>query len=327
MTSPVITTPSRRRLVVAAALAMIALPSANTLKASTFETSRATSLATNGNIELAQSTVSRRKGNSTSTEPKAPPSAPSNDAPDPPSQPGAPAAPAPEGIEIDVSTRNIAITSTFSGTEIVVFGSVENSRQQSAESGYYDIVVIINGATAPAIVREKSKVFGIWVNADRMRFETLPLYRALSSTRPVDEIADKAILASNQITLDHYIRPGDSNEKAQLFSSAAARIKQRDGLYVARDYGAAFIGRSLFRATAKLPANIPVGPLEVRVLLFHDGKVLASRTASVRLEREGLERLIYDYAYEQPFLYGLLAVAMALGAGLIASAVFQRSQT
>ncbi|MDZ4841369.1 MAG: TIGR02186 family protein [Hyphomicrobium aestuarii] len=250
---------------------------------------------------------------------------------EPPVSPAAPpptaatlAEPPAEAIEIDVSTRNVAITSTFSGTEIVVFGSVDNSRQQIAGSGFYDIVVVVDGASTPAIVREKKRVYGIWVNADRMRFDSLPLYRAVASSRPLEEIADPAVLATNRITLDHYMRTPGTITRRATFGAAATRLKQRDGLYVSKDYGAAFLGRSLFRAGVKLPANIPVGPLEVRVLLIKDGEVLASRVATVRLVREGLERLIYDFAYEQPFWYGILAVAIALGAGLIGSAVFQR---
>ena len=32
-----------------------------------------------------------------------------------------------EGVEADASTRQVAITSSFTGTEILVFGTVENS--------------------------------------------------------------------------------------------------------------------------------------------------------------------------------------------------------
>jgi uncharacterized protein (TIGR02186 family) len=241
--------------------------------------------------------------------------------------PAPPALPPPaEGIEVDVSTRTVAITSVFTGTEIVVFGSVDNSRQQSAESGYYDIVVVVEGAAAPAVVREKRRMsgVGIWVNATRMRFE-LPLYRAIASTKPIDEIAEPRELLVNGISFDKIfagLNPGKPGLDA--FKGAVMRLKQRDGLYVTQDFGVAFIGRSLFRAGVKLPGNIPIGPLEVRVHLFKDGKVLASKSANVRLERQGLERLIYDFAYEYPIWYGFLAVAMAAGAGLVASAVFQR---
>ena len=45
-----------------------------------------------------------------------------------------------ESVQADVSARNVAVTSSFNGTEIVIFGAVDNSQQPSAESGYYDVV-------------------------------------------------------------------------------------------------------------------------------------------------------------------------------------------
>ncbi len=293
--------------------------------AQTVQTQASPAQASPNQTQPAQATPAnpRKKAPANPAEAK-PAEPPANPVAPPPPTPATLAEPPAEAIEIDVSTRNVAITSTFSGTEIVVFGSVDNSRQQIAGSGFYDIVVVVDGASTPAIVREKKRVYGIWVNADRMRFETLPLYRAVASSRPLEEIADPTVLATNRITLDHYMRTPGTITRRAAFGAAATRLKQRDGLYVSKDYGAAFLGRSLFRAGVKLPANIPVGPLEVRVLLLKDGEVLASRVATVRLAREGLERLIYDFAYEQPFWYGLLAVAIALGAGLIGSAVFQR---
>lgn len=261
-------------------------------------------------------------------EPVAPAAQPSTAAPkeNPTTKPEAPKPEPPkaETIEVDVSTRTVAVTSQFSGTEIVVFGSVDNSRQESAESGYYDVVVVVEGATAPVVVRRKSRVLGMWVNTDEMQFETLPLYRAVASTRPLDEIAEPRILSNLGVNLDRVIRGPTGTAKSIAFGGAAIRLKQRDGLYVGQDFGVAFIGRTLFRAGVKLPANIPVGPLDVRVLLFKDGRMLATRTANVRLERQGLERLIYDFAYEYPFWYGVLAVAMAAGAGLAAAAFFNR---
>ncbi|MGE0022455.1 MAG: TIGR02186 family protein, partial [Hyphomicrobium sp.] len=61
-----------------------------------------------------------------------------------------------EAVEADVSTRTIAVTSAFTGTEIVVFGSVVNSRQPSPEAGYYDVIVVLEGLDAPLLVRRKT---------------------------------------------------------------------------------------------------------------------------------------------------------------------------
>jgi hypothetical protein len=41
-----------------------------------------------------------------------------------------------ESVEADVSARNIAVTSSFNGTEIIIFGAIDGSQQPSPESGY-----------------------------------------------------------------------------------------------------------------------------------------------------------------------------------------------
>src|SRR4029077_14370893 len=109
------------------------------------------------------------------------------------------------------------------------------------------------------------------------------------------------------------------------FKAAAIRLKQDDGLYVvqARD-GVTFTGRSLFRSTIALPANVPVGPLVARTYLFRNGKVLSAHIARVTLERAGIERVVHTFAFRYPATYGLLAVVLAGVLGLIASAYFRR---
>ncbi len=237
----------------------------------------------------------------------------------------------PERVEADVSTRSIAVTSGFTGTEIVVFGSVDNSRQPSAESGYYDVVVVVEGTPVPLIARKKSNVAGLWINTAAATFERVPSYYAITSTRPIEEIAETPVLAENQIGMDFApLQPSirtSSEVPADVlehYRSAVIRLKQKEGLFIRNDYGVAFIGRSLFRSSIELPANVPVGPLSARVYLFHDGALLSSYTTRVRLEREGIERLLYHFAFSYPLLYGLFAVAAAVGAGLLASALFRR---
>ncbi len=274
--------------------------------------------------------------------PQTPPvPAPAAAAPQPaPAQPPAPApaqppapAPAPlppEHVEADVSTRSIAVTSGFTGTEIIVFGSVDNSRQTSAEAGYYDVVVVVEGLSQPLIVRRKSNVGGLWVNTEQATFERVPSYYAIASTLPIEEIASPEILRNNAIGLDYAV-VGPTAETAieatpvelKDYRDAIVRLKQRDGLYIRRDFNVAFIGRSLFRSSIDLPPNIPVGPLTARVYLFHAGALLSTFSTRVRLEREGIELLLYHFAMRHSLLYGLMAVAVAVGAGLLASAAFR----
>ena len=66
-----------------------------------------------------------------------------------------------EVLEADVSARNIAVTANFNGTEIVVFGAVDGSQQPSAGSGYYDLIIVVEGVPGRATVRRKGNVAGV----------------------------------------------------------------------------------------------------------------------------------------------------------------------
>lgn len=236
-----------------------------------------------------------------------------------------------EAVEADVSSRTIPITSAFTGTEVVVFGSVVNSQQPSAEAGYYDVIVVLEGMPTPLIARRKSNIAGLWVNTDSVSFESVPSYYAIASTRPIEEIADPALLERHAIGHDYArlspaARSAVATEPGEFkdYKDAVIRLKQNDGLYVMRDYAVIFIGKSLFRASIALPANVPVGPLTARVYLLREGQLLSSFQSRVLLERSGLELWIYRSAMRHPLYYGLATVLLATLAGLLASMPLRR---
>ena len=258
-------------------------------------------------------------------KPAAPVASPAGETP----QPVVP--PPPERNEADVSARSIAVTAAFKGSEVTVFGTVDNSRQPSPESGYYDVIVAVEGAPAPAVVRRKSNVAGLWVNSAVASFDRTPSFYAVASTRPLEEIADGDVLSQNSIGIDNIpltaspVTLGATRgSELRDFQAALGRLKLQEGLYTRDDYGVTFSGRSLFRSTLAVPANVPVGQLVTRIYLFREGELLNKFTTRVSLERTGVERFIYDAAHASSWLYGIVAVLLALACGLIASAIFDR---
>jgi uncharacterized protein (TIGR02186 family) len=242
-----------------------------------------------------------------------------------------------ETVQADVSTRTVAVTSSFTGTEIVVFGAVDNSRQPGPESGYYDVVVVIEGAPSKIAVRKKSRVGGIWLNTRNAEFDGVPSYYAIWSTRPLEEIASEGTMIGYEIGFEHVrMTPAGGTEAAGSqakvpavdatdFRAALVRLKARQGLYVRNEFGVTFIGKSLFRANIALPANVTVGPFETRVYLFHDEKLLSQYSARLNLEREGVERHLHDFAFSWPLIYGIATVLIAAAAGLAAATMSGKS--
>lgn len=239
----------------------------------------------------------------------------------------------PEGLEADIATRSVAITSTYSGTEILIFGTVDNSRQSSAEAGQYEMAATVEGQSLPLSVRHKSRVGGLWINTRSIRFSSAPSFYGIATTRPLDEIADPDVLATYQIGFD-YVRmvpwgtarwTPTSKEEEEDYRAAVIRLKKRDKLYVQSDHGVIFRGKSLFRASISLPPNVPVGPLTTRLYLFKDGKLLSQYKSEVTLERAGIERFLFHAANESPLMYGLATVLLAAFFGLLASYMFRRA--
>lgn len=236
-----------------------------------------------------------------------------------------------EQVQADVSARTVSVTSSFNGTEIVIFGAVDNSQQPSAESGYYDVVIVVEGVPGRVVARRKNNVAGLWLNTSSITFDAVPSYYAIASTRPIEEIANAEFLTSHGIGFQHLrLTPAFgqaqavSSEDLKEFREAVIRLKQKDGLYVEDKYGVAFIGRSLFRSTIELPANVTVGPFTTRVFLFREEKLLSQYSVRLSLEREGLERHLHSFAFGYPTLYGIATVMIAVAAGLIASTVFRK---
>jgi uncharacterized protein (TIGR02186 family) len=237
-----------------------------------------------------------------------------------------------EKVEADVSTRSVEVTTDFTGHEILVFGAIDNSQQPTDQAGYYDVVVVVEGTPVPVVVRRKSDVAGVWVNASSVIFASVPSYYATASTRPLEEIAGPQVLERHAIGFAHIkMTPAPGHQwsyndyEMAAFKAAVIRLKQEERLYVvqSRD-GVTFTGRSLFRATIPLPANVPVGPLVARTYLFRNGEVLSAHIARVTLERAGIERLLHSFAFRYPLTYGVVAVVLAALSGLLASAFFRR---
>ncbi|RIA56584.1 TIGR02186 family protein [Dichotomicrobium thermohalophilum] len=236
-----------------------------------------------------------------------------------------------ERIEADVSSRQIGIESDFAGIQVVVFGAVDHSQQRSAEENLYDVAVVIRGPDEPTVVRQKDRVVGLWVNQAAKIFGEVPQYYAVLSTRPLNEIAPADLLDKHRIGFENLRftlvegaeAPTAAEEEA--FRKALIRIKEDQNLYQERDFAVAFISRSLFRATVSLPANVPVGVYDVEIFLFRNGELLDTHETELRIEKQGLERFIFNLAYQNSLIYGIAGVIIAIIAGLAASAAFRKS--
>lgn len=219
---------------------------------------------------------------------------------------------------VDLSDDEIAITTGFTGTELLLFGVKE-------ERG--DVVVVLRGPVRDAVVRRRERIAGVWVNRESVVFRGLPAYYRVASNRPIEEIAAPGILAANGITAGTLDVAGAADIPAARrapFRDGLIRNKTRQGLYGYDPTGVAIQGGRLFRTTATFPANVPTGPYRVDVYLFDRGKLAARRESTLVVRKVGLGAEVFGFAHRQATLYGIIAIVVAVAAGWFAGVVFRR---
>lgn len=233
-----------------------------------------------------------------------------------------------EGLDIGTSTSEIAITSDFRGADLTIFGALTNADQLLLAIGQYDVVVTLEGPRDETTVRRKDRLFGIWMNRTSMTFERMPISYSLASTRPVEQIAPAQTLTGLGIGIDHLaLTPtGYISYDANIteFRDAFRRIKQSHGLYQRDTNGVRFVSSSLFKATLRLPANIPDGVHIVHAYLFKTGEFIGEKELPLRVIKTGIEDSISRAAHENPLAYGMLSVLLALITGWSASLMFRK---
>ncbi|HTO33253.1 MAG TPA: TIGR02186 family protein [Pararhizobium sp.] len=233
-----------------------------------------------------------------------------------------------EKLDIGISTDEISITSDFRGADLTIFGAIDGFDPNILAQGKYNIVVALEGPKENTTVRKKERVFGIWINTNSMTFELVPESYSLSSTRDIETIAPPGDMTNMGIGVAHmpliplgYI--GDGSNLTE-FRDAFRRLRETNGVYQRDPGGVQFISSSLFKASVRLPADVPNGVHTVRAYLFRDGVFVAAKALPLRVVKTGLEQAITRAAHESPFLYGIIAVLLAVVTGWIASIVFRR---
>lgn len=233
-----------------------------------------------------------------------------------------------ETIQIGLSTDVIEVAADFSGADLTIFGSIENLDALLARQNRYDVIVVLEGPAAPVVVRKKSRVAGMWINTQAVAFENVSASYSVSTTRPMQDITDpknfqRLSLGANNL----YIEPADKAARPatiEEFTAALRILKSDSGSYSERIGGVQFLSQSLFRATLTLPANVPIGSHKARAFLFRNGVFVKESSAPLNIGKVGFEQLAYRFAHEHGFLYGVIAVAIAMATGWLGRMLFSR---
>jgi uncharacterized protein (TIGR02186 family) len=233
-----------------------------------------------------------------------------------------------ERIVLGLSQEEVAITATFDGSSLLIFGAV--SRDAPIPQGSaLDVIITVTGPPGPVDVHRKERRFGIWINTDTVHLTRAPSFYAVASTGPVSEILSAVEDLRHGITLDQVVRTVGASEAAEdvgNFTAALVRIREKSELFQIRDGGVALDQQTLFRTAINLPSNLVEGAYQARIFLLRDRQIVDQFETAIDVRKVGLERWLYTLANTRPLVYGLMSLVIAIGAGWGASAAFRALQ-
>ena len=222
---------------------------------------------------------------------------------------------------IDSSTNEVKVSSSFIGTDVMVFGTANDKD---------DIIVVITGPTETAIVRKKGRVSGIWINKEKLEFREIPGFYAIASTRPLSEITETDELKKQKIGIHNVITTASLNSKDKniktfkSFKDALVRGQKTKGLYLDMPLTINVVSKRLFKTTFHFPNNMTTGIYTVKVFSFQKKRLVSMVSKTISVEKIGIGADVFKFAKEQSALYGLLAILIAVLSGWIASVIFRK---
>lgn len=228
-----------------------------------------------------------------------------------------------EDVVLGLSKDSVAITANFDGSDILVFGAVK--RETAIPKTPLQVIVTIAGPYKPIVVRRKAKRFGIWINTESAKIEAAPSFYAVATSAPWGDVITKSQDEAHQVSVTRAIearQTAPQNADQERFTQAVIRIRTDENLYQILENKVSIDQQTLFRASIEMPANLTEGSYDTRILLTREGKVISTFNTEIEVRKVGLERFLFNLSREQPLIYGLLSLAIAIFAGWGASGLF-----
>lgn len=229
-----------------------------------------------------------------------------------------------EEIVLGLSQDEVAISATFTGSEILIFGAI---RRESPPPEFSDLGVIIAvaGPNVPTTVRKKERIAGIWVNTRSVEIEIAPSFYAVATSGPMDDVLNPLEDLQQAITGERVIRAvGQDAFSTNDFTDAYARLKEREDLFQVLEGAVSVDEDTLFHTSIALPSKLVEGNYRTRIFITRNGQVVDQIRVIIPVFKVGIERWLYNLATEQGAIYGLLSLFIAAISGWAASAIFGR---
>ncbi|MBT8763427.1 TIGR02186 family protein [Desulfohalobiaceae bacterium Ax17] len=222
------------------------------------------------------------------------------------------------------SPEVIKVGVTYKGAKLYVSGEVEDDR---------DVVVQVVGSGEIAHFKQKGKVGGIlWMTVGHVTFENAPSVYFTYLPEKISKWADENNQSWKSLGLGfdalfHKIEILPASKDKKLLFDNFLKLKSQDNLYQLVKKGVSYKalqeGKKKFMASINIPAKMPLGTYELRVIKVKGEHIQSIEKEHFKLEEVGFPLFLSKLAFEHSLLYGIMAVVVAIFAGLFMGVLFK----
>jgi uncharacterized protein (TIGR02186 family) len=201
-----------------------------------------------------------------------------------------------------------------------------------AETGADALIAKLTSPAETVKINVKGRVGPFWMNTRQYEVEKVPSMYQIQASAPLSEITTPELAEELKLGFDtikdqmkyHIVKGTDEGNDEETIFQGLMKIKVEAGLYAIDDTGRIEIkdGKK-FDYYFDFPPDAKPGQYNVEYFLIKDKKLVGKASDSIQIKKVGIVAFIAREAEENPVIYGICAVLIALGAGLAVGFVFK----
>lgn len=232
------------------------------------------------------------------------------------------------GSLVTDSTKSvIEVGLRYNGDRIDFFGSLAGTESDA-------LIVKLTSPAETVKINVKGRVGPFWMNTRQYQVDNVPSMYQIQASDKLDKIMTPELAEELQIGYDtikkqlkaHTVKGTEEENDEDTIFEGLLKIKQEAGLYSIDDTGCIEIkeGR-LFNHHFDFPSGAKPGVYNVDYYLIKDRKLVGKASDTIHIKKVGMVAFLAKAAQAQPVAYGLCAVLIALGTGLLVGFIFKGS--
>ncbi len=222
-------------------------------------------------------------------------------------------------IKISVVPSEISISAFYDGAHIKAAGTIPAGA---------DVVIRITGEGEEVHLKKKGKVGGLlWMNTGKLTFKNVPAVFMIYTTPDVADRVNHETINLGYFSAKDQIELEPENEAKEALFKEFVKLKESERVYVidtgSVKYTSGQAGPRQFEADIAVPPKMKPGEYVVEAYAVKNDHIVARADTALVIKLVGFPAWIASLAFGHELLYGIMAVVVAVAAGLLMGVVFK----